>query len=128
MTSATGVATSAETTSVAPRMPRECARCGEGFLDADHLALHVARRHEGPLTADERASFEAALAREEAWLSNFRKHMKGGLAALVPLTVVALVMLLVYVSGAPVSMALLMIPPALGFAGLAYVFSAQDDG
>lgn len=104
-----------------------CNRCGEAFAKPEHLALHVARLHPGPLTVDERAGFEAALKEEEAWLIGFRQRVRGGLAAMVPIGVTFFVVLLVYVSGSPLAMTLLLVPPALGFAALAYILTVNNE-
>lgn len=106
---------------------RACSRCGEAFVEPAHWALHVARRHAGPLTSREREAFERALAEEEAWLRVFRQRVRGGLAALVPAVITFAIVLLVYVSGSPIAMALLMIPPAIGFSALAYILSARGE-
>lgn len=106
---------------------RACSRCGEAFVAQAHWALHVARRHAGPLTPDERDAFERALAEEEAWLQVFRQRVRGALAALVPVVITLGIVLLVYVSGSPLAMALLMIPPAIGFSVLAYILSASGE-
>lgn len=102
-----------------------CGHCDARFLDPDHLALHVGRRHDDA-TDEERAAFEAAAQRERAWLATFSRRMRAALAALAPLVVTLAVFLLIFLTGTPLWIGLLMIPPALGFAGLAYVMSSQE--
>lgn len=97
-----------------------CPTCGARFARRPLVALHRGRVHPGTLDEDARAAFEAALEEEEAWLSRFRSHLAGALAALSVLLFYVGVVLSSYVLRANPAFIALPAPGILGFAIVTY--------
>ena len=62
--------------------PFDCPYCDRRFARDDWLALHEGLDHEGVLSADERAAYEAALEAERERLRLFRYKALGALVLL----------------------------------------------
>lgn len=100
-----------------------CEACGDRFARPEHLALHRGRSH-----AVTDASFEEALAAEEAWLANYRRHVRGALTVLPVFLTLVLVILLAYYGGIPVFLSLLLLPGSIAMGATLYYLAYTRDG
>lgn len=100
-----------------------CDACGDRFARAEHLALHRGRAH-----AQVDAAFEEALAAEEAWLANYRRHVRGSLTVLPVFLALVLVILLAYYGGIPVFLSLLLLPGSIAMGATMYYLAYSRDG
>lgn len=96
-----------------------CDRCGRPFARREYLALHVGHRH-GDLQPEEAEAFRIALAEEESWLRRFRQHVRGALTLLPVVGAFLLVLLLAYLGGVPVALAMLLLPGTIAFGAVLY--------
>lgn len=74
-----------------------CGRCGAPFARESYRALHVGRGHGAPMSQAEQAAFDAALAEEDAWVADMRRHGQA-LLRIIPLLAFAFVFVVVAVN------------------------------
>ncbi len=99
-----------------------CTRCDARFKRPEYHALHLGRVHADVLDTSERARFEEAFAAEEAWLTEFRRHVRGGMAVLPAVVIYLVILLTASVGNANLLWTLLLLPGGVAFAGLLYAY------
>lgn len=104
-----------------------CSDCGDRFTRSDYLALHRGRRHPTRLVEAEREAFARAVAAEEEWLRQFRKKLKAGLGASVPMLVWGLTTVVLIAGGGLAMASFLLLAPSLAFSGIAYILSLEKE-
>lgn len=107
--------------------PVACADCADRFIHSDFLALHRGRRHWSRLSPEEREAFERAFEAEEEWLRQFRKKLKAGLGASVPMLVWGATTVLLIAGGGLAMASFLLLAPSLAFSALAYVLGLEKE-